>query len=255
MLAMSLQSFQKALADLIARPDQCRIMRTNPTQILDRYELTPREQRRLIAIVQQPGMATSCTLYRANRITPLYIFLPSTCFLLGEDLIREAELFWEIFRETNLQFKQEIDNFAEYLKERMNEGAIQNSLLEEVLEYEWALNKLRFLSRKQHSTSWAATDSTSMNLPFRLNPLMKVITFRHDPSVLLRYLKEMCPLPYDLIEGEFFLLLDATGPELQVKQIDPAFGRALKGIEAEGISLLTLEDVKVLLEAGFIVNK
>src|SRR6266571_1465309 len=146
---MSLQTFQQALCDLIASPNLSQKMRTHPEDVLRCYDLTPREQHRLVEVVCQRGMSTNCTLYRANRITPLYTLLPLTCFVLGDDLKHETELFWESYRDTDLQFKQEIDRFAELLMRRVRAKQIENPFLQEVLEFEIAVNELRFLPRRQ----------------------------------------------------------------------------------------------------------
>jgi len=66
-----LVEFQQALADLTASPDLCIQFRREPAILHQRYELTEREWRRLVGIVQHPGMACACIVYRANRLAPL----------------------------------------------------------------------------------------------------------------------------------------------------------------------------------------
>lgn len=51
--------------------------------MLARYALSDREERRLLAVARQRGMATNCALYRANRLSPLRSFLPRTCSFLS----------------------------------------------------------------------------------------------------------------------------------------------------------------------------
>src|SRR5882672_11333937 len=102
---MSLQQFKQALCDLIASPDCARQARFNPDVILDSYELSDRERRRLVDLVRQKGMSVNCSLYRMNRITPLYTLMPLTCSLLGPRLIGEAEEFWRAYDKSDLQFK------------------------------------------------------------------------------------------------------------------------------------------------------
>jgi hypothetical protein len=59
--------------------------------------------------------------------------------------------------------------------------------------------------------------------------------------------------PYELAEGEFWLLLDGKGEEVEVKLIDPVVGRLLKGIE-EKTAAPSADDVEVLMEAGLTVS-
>jgi len=69
---MTMQAFQQAMCDLVASPDLCLMLVQSPEQVLGRYDLSDRDRRRLIAIVQQRGMLVNCSLYRANRLSPIY---------------------------------------------------------------------------------------------------------------------------------------------------------------------------------------
>lgn len=251
---MSLQSFQQALCDLIASPSLSHEMRTHPKDVLRCYDLTPREQHRLIAVVRQPGMSTNCTLYRVNRITPIYTLLPLTCFVLGDDLKNETELFWENYENTDLQFKQEADRFAEFLMSRVRTVQIKNPFLKEVLEFEIAVNELRFLPRHQIANGLINSNTTRSDLPLELHPLVKLVLFQHNPSVLLKFLGEVRPPPYQIEEGEFHLLLDATGDELQIKSINSDLWKLLKRIQTGPSPLLNKDDAEVLIEAGLAVR-
>jgi hypothetical protein len=83
---MSVASFQQALCDLIASPRLCLALRAAPEEVLENYELSARERARLCEAVWQRGMSTNCSLYRANRVTPLYMLLTYTCRSLGDQL-------------------------------------------------------------------------------------------------------------------------------------------------------------------------
>jgi hypothetical protein len=72
---------------------------------------------------------------------------------------------------------------------------------------------------------------------------------------LLRFLKERRPLPYKLVEGDFWLLLDVLDDELRVRKIDPRLGLVLNAISADDNYLLPDEDVGALLEAGMVVRR
>lgn len=79
-----LADFQQALADISASAEWCSSLRLAPEQIPLHYSLTPREQRRFLAVLRHPGMECQCSLYRMNRLSPLMLNLPGTMACLGE---------------------------------------------------------------------------------------------------------------------------------------------------------------------------
>jgi hypothetical protein len=249
---MSLRGFQQALTDLIAAPDLCRAARVDPGLVLDRYDLAPRERVRLMEIIRQPGMSVNCSLYRANRITPLYTALPFTCFLLGADLKQAVDRFWNEQAEVDLQFKFEIVRFAEFLQEQSWRTEAGDLLLKEVLDFELAVHGLRFLPRRriiEEMNRAGKLDRPSL----RLHPLVRLVEFRHDPSKLLTLLAETHPLPYDLAEGEFYVLLDAREETFQMKKIDSQLGRVLQAIKMDQAEGVGAGDVELLLTSGLAV--
>jgi hypothetical protein len=251
---MTVQAFQQAFSDLIASPDLCLAVRRDPRQVLDRYDLSARERHRLVDVVWQRGMSTSCTLYRVNRITPIYTLLSHTCFVLGDEaLIREAELFWEECK-TDLQFQPEIDSFGVFLKRRIQAGAIDNPLIEEVLDLELSKNALRFLPRQRIARELNGMAPASDSAPLRLHPLVRVVRFRHDPGKLLQLLEERSASAYALPDGEFFLVLSAGTEELEIRRVDPGLGRLLLSIQAGTAPALGLEDAAILLQAGLVIR-
>jgi len=136
---MSLAGFQRALVDLIASPHLCRSLRISEedsTRVLDRYDLTARERRRLTGIVGQRGMAANCAFHRANRLGPLRAFLPRTCALLGAGLRAELDAYWERHPARDLQFKREVETFAGFLLERSAAGEVAIPALPEILAAE-----------------------------------------------------------------------------------------------------------------------
>jgi hypothetical protein len=114
---VTLEVFQRALADAVASPQRCIDWRRDAS-CLDAYDLEPRERERLLAIVRHEGMSHNCTLYRANRLTPLVRSLPRTCELLGERLTEVIEQFWVDRPDTEVQFRLEAERFGHYLLER-----------------------------------------------------------------------------------------------------------------------------------------
>lgn len=223
---MSVRGFQQALGELIASPELCVSLRSGDGGILDRYELTARERLRLETVVRQPGMSVNCTLYRVNRITPLYSMLPRTCMVLGERLAEEASAFWAS-ESTDMQFGPETDRFADFLRLRVDSGELRSPYLLETVAFELAVNALRFAPRLR---LLADLSSRCAGGGWELNPLMRVVRFAHDPGVLLGQLAQDRVPPPGLEEGDFYLQLDAGGAELALRAIDPLLGVKLAGL-------------------------
>jgi len=106
---MTLAAFQQALCDLIASPDLSLAARAGTADVFGRYDLSDRERVRLVQIVWQAGMSTNCTLYRSNRVTPIYTLLHHTCFILGDRFKHELDDYWEATELRDLEFKREIE--------------------------------------------------------------------------------------------------------------------------------------------------
>lgn len=197
---MSLASFQRALCDLIASPDLCVRLTTDADSVLAPYELSARERRRLTEIVRQPGMSTTCTLYRVNRITPLYTLLPLTSFLLGERLLPEAESYWAEYPGSDLQFKYEVERFGRFLLARIRSGELDDPYLEEVLNFEVSAAALRYARSRDSDAE-----------------LIRVVRFRHDPATLLELLAERRRPADNVAEGDFDVVLDARSADLELR--------------------------------------
>lgn len=88
------------------------------SSLLDDYDLDPRERQRLLAMVRHDGMSHNCTLYRANRLTPLVRSLPRTCEILADRLTQVLDQFWKDEPDAEVQFKLEAERFAQYLLQR-----------------------------------------------------------------------------------------------------------------------------------------
>lgn len=131
-----LADFQQALADLTASPDDCIRVRQNPSILALKYQLTERESRRLLGIVNHRGMQCACIVYRANRLAPLALNLPRTCKVLRSQLRELVSEFWATSRETNVHFYVESYRFCEFLKAKIAAGHAFPSELGPVLDYE-----------------------------------------------------------------------------------------------------------------------
>src|SRR6266545_4208965 len=186
---------------MVASPELARAVRRGDEAALERYDLSPRERTRLETVAAQRGMEVSCTLYRANRLTPVVMLLPYTCFILGDRMKSIADRFWNESR-TDLQFRNEIERFAAFLLELVRSGKLDEPLLEEVLAFELAT---------------------------------------------------MEPLPYDLEEGDFPLVLVAGDEELGVRQVDAQLAVLLEALDDGGLPLGE-DDARLLIEAGLAVR-
>jgi hypothetical protein len=195
---MSLLEFQRALADLTASPALCREAVHSPETVLNCYELTEREHARLATMVCDRLMSTNCALYRANRITPLFMFFPMTCRLLGQDLRRELDAFWCADRAIDLQYRQETARFTRFLKKRRELGFLRSPYLEEIVDYETAMMELRFATGAQE-------------------PQSRLVHFCHHPFRLLSSLEKAEPIPEDLENGQYCVWLEARGDILEVR--------------------------------------
>jgi hypothetical protein len=251
---MSLAAFQRALCDLIASPALCLACRDNPDALVERYDLTPRERRRLIEVVWQPGMSTNCTIYRSNRITPIYTLLNLTCFILGDALVHEVDSFWQNGGYVDAQYGVEIERFGSFLKQRLQSGALQDRLLEEVLDFELAVYALQFCPRRRILRGLEGTHVSSKDSAVRLHPLVRIVRFHHDPATLLKLLADQAPLPYALPQGEFFAVLSIIDGPLEVKKVDAEPGTRLLELQNGGPRWYPPEEISLLVEAGVVLR-
>ena len=252
---MTMEAFQQAMCDLVASPDLCMLLVQSPEEVLGRYDLSDRDRRRLIEVVQQPGMFVNCSLYRANRLSPIYNLLPRTCFLLGDSLLDEATEFWKDFDESRLQYNEEVEKFGDFLRRRIELGILKNPVLADVLEYELALNEFRFTNRLEVLSRVEVEQAKADKINgLMLHPLIRVLLFKHEPKRLLELLDERMP-SIEVAEGEFWLILDGKGEEVETKLIDPSVGRLLKDIAVGTAPSLSADDIEALIEGGLTVAR
>lgn len=183
---MALNHFQRALSEMTVHPGLAARVRREGWPALSTYDLTPREQARLVAVARQPGMALNCTLARGNRFGPIADVFPLTCTLLTPWLRQLLDELWSINRPDNYQLSGEEDAFAGFLQAKLASGEFSHPYLAEVLDYEiasWALvQSLRHTAPEDEPPPGAE--------PFRL------VRFTHDPTKLLLPL-ESGKLPQD----------------------------------------------------------
>jgi hypothetical protein len=237
------------MSDLVASPALCDLVLAQPEAALGDYELSDRERRRIVGTVGQPGMRLNCTLYRINRITPLYTLLKMTCELLGDDLMPQVEAFWAESK-TELQFSSEIELFAVHLRRALDAGELSDPYLAEVLDFELAMSALQFAPRRR---VLAGVREPGPGEPVRAHPLMRAVGFRHDPYAVLEPLAEDRRPPAGLEEGDFHLLLDGREKRLSFQPLDPAYARALRDVGNGEPVDLDASEVARLVEAGALV--
>jgi hypothetical protein len=141
-----LADFQQALADLVAAPELCRQVRTNPRQLRQLYDLSQREYDRLVGIVNQRGMACNCMLYRANRLAPLALNLREFCRALGPRLGPLLSEYAIVFPSTNVHFYLECERFCRFILGKIDEGYEMEPYAKAIFDEEFAKIKLALVA-------------------------------------------------------------------------------------------------------------
>jgi hypothetical protein len=196
---MALIEFQRAFADLAASPRRCLLARVNPEIVLKSYNLSSIERRRLATMVRDRAMSVNCTLYRVNRLTPIYSVLPLTCFYLGDRLGSELDVFWASFDDATLQYGKEAWRFGNWLFARIAAGAIPRGPVEDAIRFELAAFEVRTAPP----------------------PRTRLLHFAYEPRAVLNPASgdDLVPAPCDR-----WVLLDATGASLEVHCLDGSVG-------------------------------
>jgi hypothetical protein len=191
---VSTREFQIAITKLIASPQLCRETLVDEQSFFSGFELTEKEKMRLHAILRQKGMSACCSLYRMNRVTPVYTQLSNTSAILGEDLVPIISEFWNHLSAPSLQFREEVLEFGFFLMKKIDSGQVKIPYLKEVLKLEMAMNELSYLPEGE----------------FRL------LNFEHDIFQVLRSLAAGT-LDTDIIDksGEVYKMFLQNG-EIQI---------------------------------------
>jgi hypothetical protein len=250
---LALQAFQYALSELVASPQLCVAVRAGKIDFFKRFDLSETEKARLMEVVWQPGMSVSCSMYRSNRITPIYTLLNFTCFLLGADLKKEVDEFWRSSQLPDLQFKEEIERFGRHLKGRITAGAITNPFVGEVLNFELAMNELQFLPRQKILCQIQRALARGEAGPFRVNPLIRVLLFRHEPFEVVDILRQGRAPSDELPRGEFFVVLSAVEEQIDMKRLDANLGSVLFRIQNQRVCQQYTDELRGLIQLGLSV--
>jgi hypothetical protein len=190
---MSIAEFQRAFADLIASPERCLDLRDG-AEVLADYGLSARERQRLQAMAREEGMSINCSLFRVNRLIPVYSVLPNSCRLLGARLMEELDAFWAASRHATLQYRWEAWRFGVWLQDRIAAGLLAGGPVEDAVRLELAI----------FDAQAAET-----------NGRQRIVRLRYDPDALLDPAS-----PADELEAsptEIAVVIDATGKQLAVR--------------------------------------
>lgn len=136
---MSIGEFQRAFAALISSPELCIRARADIDNTLGEFSLTSRELRRLHDMVCSDGMSVNCTLYRVNRLIPIYSVLPHTCRLLGKYLGPELDAFTSASRHSTLQYRWEAWRFGNWIQDKIELGLLPGGPVEDAIRFELAV--------------------------------------------------------------------------------------------------------------------
>ncbi|MBI2738364.1 MAG: hypothetical protein HYX38_17690 [Rhodospirillales bacterium] len=200
---MSIAEFQRAFADLIASPERCVALREGAGDVLAGYDITRRERKRLEAMVHHEAMSVNCSLYRVNRLIPVYSVLPHSCRLLGNRLMEALDAFWAASRHATLQYRWESWRFGLWLEERIAARRLSGGPVEDAIRLEMAMFDVQAAARSGSGGS-----------------RQRVVLLRYDPDELLDETipaEELQPLASGVT-----VLIDATGKQLSVRRIDEA---------------------------------
>jgi hypothetical protein len=146
-------------------------------------------------------MSVNCSLYRVNRLIPVYSVLPHSCRLLGDRLMDELDAFWAASRHATLQYRWESWRFGLWLEERIATRRLPPGPVEDAIRLEMAIFDVQAATRDGKSGS-----------------RRRAVLLRYDPDELLDPAipaEELQPLASGVT-----VLIDATGNQLSVRRID-----------------------------------
>lgn len=278
---MSLLGFQQALSELVMSPEFCSTVKTDPEQTLSAFDLTPLEYQRLAILATQPGLSIGTMIHRSFRLSMIVHTLPKTCMLLEFHGLKEImHWYWRTQLPRNFYFEQEAARFGEFMFAQLKQGLIQSEFLEEILRFELAVLSLEKLgSREFLAGSRGKKDSFSLlegarctdseragysnpntDFPY-LNPLYRIVFFRHEPEILLQALDEG-RMPEHVTQGNYYLLLARPENQLQIKRVGSRLGELLSACDGQNSVAvvctqlsLAVRDLEVLAEKDYIFFK
>ena len=201
---MSLQAFQQAIVDLTLAPRRVRRLLQGDLSVLEKYDLTERERKRILFAVAQPGMELNCTIARGNRFEPVAELFPMTCTLLKPVLRELLDEIWEDAPPTNYQFAGEDEAFIKAVRLKIASGELAIEYLDEIFSYETSCAEL---ARRMG----VVTDPNDVG--------EAILEFQHSPDLLLPPLSEYKLPPAGLPTGKYRAQLILRGEQFEVEMI------------------------------------
>jgi hypothetical protein len=115
---VSLDSFYRAVAAMVSDPEIVRSIRRGDDHCLAAFDLTPLEHQRLTKMAEQGAMEVLCSLYRANRLTPLVRTVPTVVDALGDRLGATVTDFWTSSPRVDMQWRTEALAFCDFVERK-----------------------------------------------------------------------------------------------------------------------------------------
>ncbi|HTU66089.1 MAG TPA: hypothetical protein VMF52_09075 [Steroidobacteraceae bacterium] len=195
---------------------------------------------------------------RLNRSTPIRRLLPFACRALGAGLETELGSFWTSVDFADLPCGSAAEQFAVFLKRRVENGTLRLHFLPELLDFELASSELRFLPRQEflaQGDTGALTQPLSRDAGLAIHPLMRISRFPCDAEALFATLMGR-PREARNARRETFLLLSVLKqPSPEIYQLDPKLGRRLWALQNVGTfggsdaELRLLGDLRVIVRS------
>lgn len=201
---MSVNAFQRAMVELTLSPRIAQRLYDGDLHVIDSYDLSERERRRLFDVVRQAGMSLNCTIARGNRFEAIGDLFPMTCVLLEPVLRNLLDELWEDVRPSNYQFNGEADAFVTRVQQKMAQGELSIEYLDEILAYE--LTCLNMAQEMRNQTNTACE-------------IERLIEFGHSPESLLVALSALNAPPTGLPQGFYRARLILRGMKFEVEML------------------------------------
>jgi hypothetical protein len=120
-LTVSLDSFHRALAALVSDPELVRRVRRGDDDWLKAFSLSQIEHGRVQAMAREGSIEVLCSLYRANRLTPLIRTVPTLVDKLGDRLEQTVDAFWTAAPRVDMQWRTEAIAFCDFVERRYHD--------------------------------------------------------------------------------------------------------------------------------------
>ena len=134
---MPLADFQNALARMVMEPWLAERVRKHGAAILDSYQLTPLEKRRLEGIArQETGLRMATHFHRSFRLTKIAYTLPATKEALGEKFGAVILDYWREHPDVHEYFDVEARRFGRWVAERTSSERLRAIAERELWELE-----------------------------------------------------------------------------------------------------------------------